>query len=568
MGFFGFGRKKKNNNSGSEIEKDANSVKNKKAGKSIKKTESDKIKAPIIFEDNEKFSKIMSNIRFDGNFSDLGIEIGESLGEVINPQVVSENRVKLFLGLRNYKTKDLIFKASESSNGITGKQYKQDCAGYMKQLNCRFISDIVKESEIARLYCLDLYCKDYIEFWQVMQIYALLGNNTDEVNLKYLVMMDRLEQTLFAVDVSRESISSNLKRVIIESYNMKLSNEERVRYQLQRFVNLVSVDYEIPDDTWVSIYKYLNGKVTSGMKLKLDSKGIQLGYGFELERMDIGAPVSVEDKSVDVPVVVGESRTSTQEEMSQTSYFSEETKIQGIGETVDIGDVEDTHVPSEEPIAEEILAFDDYKKNLEKDDNTSQFKFNKISGEDLIGKPPLICVKMSDMMTSYFKGDAFNSVLRQIYNLNTALNSSKGIDSCNIQLCSSYNHMSLKQDDLDDLIETLNSHDIDLVDFHFTNVLNVIHEVVSSNVNVPIFIIYDRIIDKTASIIKMREMHSIFENNKVVFVQLDTDVPDNFESLQAKEKSLFVNCSFILATHELISNPLTLANELRNALFS
>ena len=57
MGLFGLGKNKKKHEGTSEPKKSP------KKQKSSKKQE-DKITAPIIFEDDEKFQKILSNIEF------------------------------------------------------------------------------------------------------------------------------------------------------------------------------------------------------------------------------------------------------------------------------------------------------------------------------------------------------------------------------------------------------------------------------------------------------------------------------------------------------------------------
>lgn len=567
MGLFGFGKKK-------------NKDKSSKGNSKNKKSKKVEIKAPILFEDDEKFSKIMSNIKFFDSYSDFGVQVNETLGEILNSKVVSDNRVRLFLGLKNYHTDDLIFKASESSSGITGKQYKLDVAEYKKQLNCKFISQIDQEVEVGRLYCLDLYSKDYIEFWKVLQMTALLGNRTDEVNLKYMAIMDRLEQSLSAVDVSRECICNSLKSVIISSYNLKMKDEVRVKYQLQRFIEAVSLDYEISEDTWLVIYKYLNGIVASGFKLKLDSLGIELGYGFTVEVPEIKKiEKEVPNTIADMDKVLQKGRTLGEEDKSEekkntSNILSDVEDKSSFGNTLELDDDDnDVSVSKdysylddlENSLKDEIVGFDDYQRNLSAEDNTSGFKFDRVDGDELVGKSPVICIKMSDMMKSYFKGDAFNAVVRQIYNLNTALNSSYGINNCVVQLCSSYNPLDIESNQLDDLIETLCSDDIGLVDFHFTNVLSVIEDVLGTSRGRVIFIIYDRIIDKTTSIRKMREMHELFENNKFIFIQLDEDVENNFSDLRSKEESLFTNCRHILAKKDLISSSMSLANELRNA---
>lgn len=561
MGLFGKGKKK-----------DKKNEKVTKSKKSLKKSEEDKITAPIIFEE-EKVQKILSNIEFEDGYSDFGVKIGEVFGEVTSPKLVSSNRVKLFISLKNYKTNDSIFKSTEGSTGITGKQYKIDCSKFSQMLNCKFISAIEKEYEIARLYALKLYAEDYIEFWRVLQVTALLSGKTDETNLKYWAIFDRLEQAMTAIDVSAEKIAERLKDVIIMSYNQKLSPDSRVQMQLQSFIEEISRDYEISPDTWIVIYKYLNGVIARGFKDKLDSKGIPIGYGFTLEGGIVKKAEKEEVTTVaDINEVFQKNSKPVEEDsvLSSTNIFDGEGDISNVSkpEYFDIGgdDSEETEVP--EKIGEGLVGFDDYQRDLSKEDNTSEFTFNKVKGDDLIGEPIIICVKMSEMMKAYFNGDSFNAVLRQIYNLNTALNSPHGVESGILQLCSSYNPMELAAEQLDDLIETLNRGDLDIVDFHFTNVLDVLEEIVENRSNRVIFLIYDRIIDKTPSIRKMREMSHVFEKNKIIFVQLDKDAPDNYEELRAKETSLFTNCRHILVTPELASSSIGLGSALRNAFIS
>lgn len=593
MGLFGLGKNKKKHEGTSEPKKSP------KKQKSSKKQE-DKITAPIIFEDDEKFQKILSNIEFEDDCSDYGVKIGQAFGEVTTAKSIASNRVRLFLNLKNYKTKDTIFKASEGSSGITGKQYKVDCANFSQKLNCKFISAIEKEWEIARLYCLYLYSKDYIEFWRVLQVTALLSGKTDELNLKYLAIFDRLEQALIAIDVKHGTISDRMQEVIIASYNRKLSPDQRVRYQLQMFIEEISRDYSISSETWVVIYKYLNALIARGFKEKLDSKDIQIGYGFTLES---GIVKKVEKEEVTSTTNLGEvfgevnkkqnvtesaeeeekvdskfpdsfeSISEESEPFSSTDIFTEAKKESGITKPQYIDVDGDESVSKdlsdvEYSIEDVVVGFDDYQRDLSKEDNTSGFEFSCINSDNLIGNNMLICVKMSEMMKAYFSGDSFNAVLRQIYNLNTMINSPHGINTAILQLCSTYNPVELGPDDLDDLMETLTGSDIDLVDFHFSNVLDVLNEVMESKSNRAIFILYDRIIDKTASIRKMRAMSSVFENNKVIFLQLDKDVPNNYEEFEAKEKSLFTNCRHILITPELASSPIALASELREAFIS
>lgn len=603
MGIFGFGKKKKDK--GNEEVKEKKSKKSKeKKGKDKKDREqvSEEIKAPVIFEDDEKFEKILSNILFseeeEGVFSDFGVKVGESLGPISSIKTVVDNRVRLFLSLDNYKTGDLIFKGSDGSNGITGQEYKVQCAEFSKMLNCRFISDKDKEIEIGRLYCLELYGQDMIEFWRVVQVYALLSGKTDELNLKYCSMFDRLEQAFTAIDISKVSIKDCLVRVIIATYNMKLKDEQRVKKQLQMFIEEISKDYNIPADTWVVIYKYLNGLIATGFKQKLDEKRIQIGYGFKLEAANL-ASFEKEEVSgyADTSEVFRKKEESVENVLSsQVKEFEEEETMQDnlqvgndsfvetdfgepveeivnepvnrLGNSLDVSDEDEVSKDFSETLSygSEVVGFDDYQRNLSRDDNTGNFDFKPIDGESLIGKAPYICLKMSNMMKSYFNKDSFNSVIRQIFNLNTALNIQYGIDNCIVQLCNkTYNPMELTSDMLDDFMETITRSDIELEDYRFTNVLDVMEELIGDQEGAILFVLYDRIIDRTPSVAKMRKMSKFFEKNKVVFIQLDTECPDNFDKFRNQEVSLFTNCRFILATEELVCNSIHLGTELRDS---
>lgn len=262
MGIFGFGKKKRN-------KKEKEQLNNQKS-----------TNVPKLF-DSESVNELIDKIKLIDNQSDFGIKVNETIYNVFTSKEIVEKRVKIFTKLSNYKTGEKLF----SKEGISPVSYKQECAVIEKYLNCRFISEIDKAAEVSKYYGFKLVKEDLIEFWQVLQFSSLLSNHTNIWDLKVATIWDRLYQAMIAVDVDRVKLIEALERIIKQSYQKKVSYKDRTIWQLQLFLEEICKEYEIEEETWEQIRKFLSGVINPGFYEKLDSHGIELSDGFIIEAL-------------------------------------------------------------------------------------------------------------------------------------------------------------------------------------------------------------------------------------------------------------------------------------------
>ena len=604
MGLFNFGKKKKNKENNKPTKQDV------------------QVKAPDIFEDDAKVQRILGSIQFNEGATDFSVAVGSKLFVNRSPRDVIDNRVKALLTLEDKNTQDRIFKTKESQNGVTGAEYKAECAKLNLKLNCRFISDIDKELEVARLYCLELYSQDKIEFWKMLQIYANLSCKTDDIYLRYLAMFDRLEQAFIALDVKTEDICEAISNSIVASYNMKLDDNSRVRKQLQLFIDEIAVRYVIEQDTWKTIYKYLNSVITPAFKAKLDEHNIPICYGFTIESKPkqntvnstpngnaVNSTSTGEDEfsnssapeynefgmedSANIPEndeFAVSYKSDSEFEIVEDNFDGQESGVseasdntQNVGQPV-------VHANPLEGVEEELAVEiqksiqEHGKEHVEDNDVSNVQEFNnvnstphikettvmpktsgirKVSGDDVQNKQMYVFIKLSDMMLNQFRSDKFDSVLNQIM----LLSYQYGTDSLVIQLGNaSYNSLEINKGVLQDFLTTLKAGDLDFEKYTFTPVIDLVEETLHNEQNRFAFIIYDSIIDKAYSLKAIRKYSETFANNKFGFIQLDSNKETNFEELTRKDPSLFTNCNHLNITDELAGNNMMFGRALRDML--
>lgn len=303
MGIFGFGKKKKN----------------KKEKEQVNTQKSTNV--PKLF-DSENVSKLVDKIKLIDNQSDFGVKVDETIYNVFTSKEIVEKRVKILTKLSNYKTGEKLF----SKEGITPASYKQECAVIEKYLNCRFISETDKAVEVSRYYGLKLVKEDLIEFWQVLQLSSLLSNRTAAWDLKISTVWDRLYQAMIAVDVDRVKLVEAIERIIKQSYQKKMTYEDRAIQQLQLLLEEICKEYEIEDETWEQVNKFLGGVINPGFYKKLEAHDIELSDGFTIEaRVQENTEKNLIEEAVDEEISEFDNFTVNVDEEN----FSENKKSDG-----------------------------------------------------------------------------------------------------------------------------------------------------------------------------------------------------------------------------------------------